>query len=253
MSTYVNGVTVDKASFAGLPFCISTPTDAAEFATNVARYTTGGSDFHFLNAYSIALADSDGEYRKCLAKATYNFPDGKPISVLSRFRSTQITQVRGPKFFEDVMNVGRRCGIRHYLLGSTPATLLQLQTSLERRYPGVEIVGAFSPPFRAMEPEERAEQDDRIRASGAHLVWVGLGTPKQDFEAARLATEGFHAVAIGAAFDFSAGTKAEAPAWLSKVGLEWLFRFASEPRRLWRRYLLGNLIFLRAVIREDLV
>lgn len=243
---------MDKEKFAGISFCISTPTDAVQFVTDAASRPGVGADFHFLNAYSVALTESDVAYRQCLYDAAYNFPDGKPISVLSRLQSGRLIQVRGPGFFESVMDAGRELGVRHYLLGSTPATLQKLQMNLESRYPGIHIVGTFSPPFREMTPEELLEQDRRIHATGAQLVWVGLGTPKQDFEAARLALAGFKAIAVGAAFDFSAGTKVEAPAWLSKVGLEWLFRFASEPRRLWRRYLLGNLIFLRAALRHGL-
>lgn len=86
--------------------------------------------------------------------------------------------------------------------------------------------------------------------SSADIVWVGLGTPKQDFEVKRLAHAGFTAAAVGAAFDFSAGTKREAPEWMTRVSLEWLYRFASEPARLWRRYLIGNIVFLIAVARR---
>jgi N-acetylglucosaminyldiphosphoundecaprenol N-acetyl-beta-D-mannosaminyltransferase len=102
-----------------------------------------------------------------------------------------------------------------------------------------------------MTDRERNEQDDAIRASGADIVWVGLGTPKQDIEAERIATAtNTTTVAIGAAFDFAAGTLREAPSWLSRAGLEWLFRLAMEPRRLWRRYLIGNLVFIYAVFRK---
>ncbi|CAN7470417.1 WecB/TagA/CpsF family glycosyltransferase [Arthrobacter sp. LjRoot78] len=244
---------MDKSKFAGIPFCISTPVEAVKFIVDVVGRAGAGLDVHFLNAYSIALSESDADYRKCLLDSAYNFPDGKPISVLNRLRSGRLVQVRGPGFFESVMDFGREFRIRHYLLGSTPKTLEKLQTNLENRYPGIEIVGSFSPPFRQMSPAEQIDQDQQIKESGAQIVWVGLGTPKQDFEAARLAAAGLNAVAIGAAFDFSAGTKVEAPAWLSKVGLEWLFRFATEPKRLWRRYLVGNLVFLRAATRKGVI
>lgn len=241
---------MDKSTFAGIPFAITTPAEAAKFVVDAASNPGTSFDFHFLNAYSIALSESDGAYRACLIKAACNFPDGKPISVLSRLGSARLAQVRGPRLFENAMNVGRSLHIRHYLLGSTPETLRKLQTNLEERYPGVSIVGSFSPPFRDMTLEEQLAQDKQIKESGAQIVWVGLGTPRQDFEAARLAARGLNAIAIGAAFDFSAGTKVEAPLWISKIGFEWLFRFATEPIRLWRRYLIGNLMFLRAVVRK---
>ena len=150
------------------------------------------------------------------------------------------------------MDRGREVSLRHYLLGSTPETLQKLQHSLESRYPGVRIVGSYSPPFRTMTPEELQKQDDEIRASGAEIVWVGLGTPKQDYEAARLASVGIMCAAVGAAFDFSAGTKAVSPQWVTALGLEWLHRLLSEPRRLWKRYAWGNVVFLYAATRNSL-
>lgn len=237
-----------KVKFAGVPFCVASPRQATDYIIAKVGREGAGSDFHFLNAYSIALSEKDALYRECLDESSYNFPDGKPISILSRLGRSRLDQIRGPALFESVMDVGRSDGIRHYLLGSTEETLHKLQKSLERRYPNVEIVGSFSPPFRALLPAEQKAQDDNIRASGAQIVWVGLGTPKQDFEAARLSSQGFNAIAVGAAFDFSAGTKNEAPAWIAQAGFEWLYRFASEPRRLWKRYLIGNFVFLRAVI-----
>lgn len=243
---------MDKVWFAGVPFCVASPAEAAELMVQRFMNGRGGMSVHFLNAYSVALSDTDSQYRSCVVNSTINFPDGKPIAVLSRIGSRKLHQVRGPGFFEDVMGGGRKSGIRHYLLGATPETLKSLEESLRRRYPGVNIVGSFSPPFRELLPAERVTQDAGIRAAGADVVWVGLGTPKQDFEVERLAAEGFNAVAIGAAFDFSAGTKREAPSWVTVIGLEWLHRLLSEPRRLWKRYLFGNALFLRAVLKHGL-
>jgi len=208
-----------------------------------------GVHVHLANAYTVALADRSAEYRDVLAEPALNFPDGKPIGWVSKIKqhSPQLEQVRGPQLFLDVFDEGRQLGIKHFLLGSTPEVLSQLTANLERDFPGVDIVGVVSPPFRALTAAELASQDEQIMASGAHIVWVGLGTPKQDIEAKRLATLlPVTAVAIGAAFDFAAGTLSEAPVWMRTAGLEWLHRFASEPRRLWRRYIFGNARFLKA-------
>lgn len=241
---------IQKALIAGLPIAASSPSAAVEALSKWAAERRAG-DVHLLNAYSIALADSDQDYRDCLLNSLCNFPDGKPLTWASRLTDTQLSQVRGPRLFEATMEAGRTVGLRHFLLGAAPETLNLLKASLEARYPGVQIVGAESPPFRLLTKEEREEQDARIRQASPHIVWVGLGTPKQDLEASRLAREGdFLAIAVGAAFDFSAGTKREAPAWMSPLGLEWVFRFATEPRRLWRRYVFGNIRFLRAVARS---
>lgn len=243
---------MDKLSFAGIPFCALNADAATDFVIELAKNDRTGASIHFLNAYSIALAETDPSFRNCVCSSDYNFPDGKPISVLSRLARPRLHQVRGPGLFESAMDRGRIVGLRHYLLGSTPETLKKLQDSLEQRFPGVEITGSYSPPFRPMTTTELGQQDEAIRASGADIVWVGLGTPKQDFETARLASAGITAAAVGAAFDFSAGTKSLSPAWMSAIGLEWFHRFMSEPRRLWKRYLWGNSVFLLSAVKHGL-
>lgn len=209
----------------------------------------GGRAFHLVNAYTISLAAREPGYAELLDSSTANFPDGKPLTWWKHADMTRLQQVRGPQLFENVIDMGRPSNIRHYLLGSSPETLTLLQRELRRRFPGVAIVGAYSPPFRKLSEEELARQDAAILESGADIVWVGLGTPKQDWEVSRLASAlPVVSIAVGAAFDFSAGTKKTAPELLSKLGLEWFFRFLTEPRRLWKRYLIGNVVFLRSVI-----
>jgi N-acetylglucosaminyldiphosphoundecaprenol N-acetyl-beta-D-mannosaminyltransferase len=141
-------------------------------------------------------------------------------------------------------------GPRHFLLGGSPATLEALLAHLATTYPAAEVVGAESPPFEAPTALDLAERDARILASGATMVWVGLGTPKQDVEVRRLADAlPVVALAVGAAFDFLAGTKPQAPEWMQSNGLEWAFRLASEPGRLGKRYLWGNTVFLEEALR----
>lgn len=233
-------------NFAGLPVAMVPFDDAVLKICQISCSDTRGVDVHLINAYSIALSSEQDSYRECLESAFCNFPDGKPLSLLTRFSDEPLSQVRGPRLFEAVLDRGRTAGLRHFLLGSTPETLNALVESIERKYPGTSIVGIESPPFRKLSAEEVIAQDLRIKQSEADIVWVGLGTPKQDFEAQRLASKGFNAIAVGAAFDFTAGVKKEAPAWMTAAGFEWLFRFATEPRRLWRRYLIGNIQFLIA-------
>ncbi|MEJ2579442.1 MAG: WecB/TagA/CpsF family glycosyltransferase [Kineosporiaceae bacterium] len=214
-----------------------------------------GVDVHLCNAYTLALADRDPVLRDLLVTAAVNFPDGKSVvwanQLLHRGREVPGNRVYGPDLFLDVLDTGQDAGLRHYLLGGSPEVLAELRAQIARRFPRAEVVGAESPPFRERDAAELAAQDARIRASGAQLVWVGLGTPKQDREVARLAATvpGVH-LAVGAAFDFVAGAKRQAPGWLQEHGLEWVFRLVSEPRRLWRRYLFGNTRFLWAVARN---
>ncbi|WP_240484405.1 WecB/TagA/CpsF family glycosyltransferase [Pseudarthrobacter sulfonivorans] len=206
-----------------------------------------------MNAYTVALASQSEVYRECLQQPAVNLPDGKPLTWASQLfgQNPVIRQIRGPQLFLDTFDVGQSAGIKHFLLGSTEEVLLKLRNNLLKQFPDAQIAGMESPPFRQLTAKEYAAQDDRIVRSGAHIVWVGLGTPKQDFEARRLVeATGLLAVAVGAAFDFAAGTVREAPAWVRNAGFEWLFRLLSEPRRLWRRYVFGNVTFIRTVISE---
>jgi N-acetylglucosaminyldiphosphoundecaprenol N-acetyl-beta-D-mannosaminyltransferase len=161
--------------------------------------------------------------------------------------------VYGPDLFLDVFARGQDVGLRHYLLGSTPEVLDALQRELRRRFPLARIAGACSPPFRPLSPGELHDQQQDILASGADIVWVGLGTPKQDVHAAELASSlPVVCAAVGAAFDFVAGHKPQAPGWMRRGGLEWTFRLGCEPRRLWRRYLFGNARFVWGVARQSI-
>jgi len=236
---------------AGIPVVMTTANHAARWVVSRAQaHTSDGIDVHLANAYTLALAESDTTFRDTLINGPVVFPDGKPLAWLTKFSKSPLGQVRGPRLFGDVMDIGRESGLRHFLLGTTNETLELLEAELKKRFPGVEIVGKFSPPFRKLSVSEVAEQDQLIRESGAEIVWVGLGTPKQDHEVKRIADElPVVAVAIGAAFDFYAGTKKEAPIWMTATGVEWVFRLSTEPRRLWKRYLIGNLVFLYAAAR----
>jgi N-acetylglucosaminyldiphosphoundecaprenol N-acetyl-beta-D-mannosaminyltransferase len=240
---------------AGVPITACPPDRAAELVVELALTTDRGLDVHLCNAYTLALADADDSYRAMLGRASVNFPDGTPVvwanRLLHRDVEVPADRVRGPGLFLDVFERGSARGLKHYLLGGAPDVLEALERNLREQYPDALIVGAESPPFRPLTEAERDEQAERIAASGAHVVWVGLGTPKQDWECARLRDRlPLVFVAIGAAFDFAAGTKSSAPLWMQDHGLEWVHRLASEPGRLWKRYLFGNTRFVVAAVRR---
>jgi N-acetylglucosaminyldiphosphoundecaprenol N-acetyl-beta-D-mannosaminyltransferase len=150
-----------------------------------------------------------------------------------------------------VLDRGRERGLRHYLYGSTPATVAKLAESLRVRLPGVDIVAAESPPFRPLTEAEEHDLISRVRDLRPDIFWVGLGTPKQDWfvgeYTARLQTT---VVPVGAAFDFWSGTKPVAPALVRRYGMEWAYRLVTEPRRLWKRYLIGNPLFVYGVLTD---
>jgi N-acetylglucosaminyldiphosphoundecaprenol N-acetyl-beta-D-mannosaminyltransferase len=221
-----------------------------------------GTAIHFANAYNVALADTDKSYRALMASGDVVFSDGTPVVWAGRRLHPDITErwtrVYGPDVMTGVLDRGERAPAgskqpRHYLLGGTPDVLAQLEQRIHERWSAALVVGSDSPPFATPTRDDLAARDERIRASGATLVWVGLGTPKQDFEVRRLADAlPVTALAVGAAFDFLAGTTRQAPRWMQRSGLEWSYRLAQEPRRLARRYLWGNPRFVISVVRQRL-
>lgn len=242
---------------ANVPIHTCPPVEAARQVLSLATSRLDrGADIHLCNAYTIALADRDPGLATLLKEATANFPDGKSVVWANRWlhrrqSPPKTDRVYGPDLFLDVFALGEPIELRHYLVGGTPQVLVDLQDRLRERFPSATIVGAESPPFRTPTDNERRAQVARIRDADAQIVWLGLGTPKQDREAAWLASQlPVAVVAVGAAFDFVSGNKPQASPWIQDSGLEWLFRLCSEPRRLWRRYLFGNARFLRCVVAQ---
>ncbi|MFG2332750.1 WecB/TagA/CpsF family glycosyltransferase [Streptomyces sp. NPDC048604] len=235
---------------AGVPVAAVTPAAATAHLVQLAL-AREAADVHLCNAYTLALADVDPGLRQVLRHARLNLPDGQGVVWANRLahrdRNVPPRRVYGPDLLLDVVRTGQEAELTHYLLGSTPSVLDRLADRLVARFPRARIVGAEAPPFRDLTDAERLAQAERIASSGAHIVWVGLGTPKQDHEAAHLAA--LHPavyVAVGAAFDFISGNKPQAPLWMQRNGLEWLFRLGSEPRRLARRVLWGHPRFIWA-------
>jgi exopolysaccharide biosynthesis WecB/TagA/CpsF family protein len=173
--------------------------------------------------------------------------DGHPVRwAMNHLHGVGLTdRVYGPELMLRLCGRAAVESVPIYLYGSSPQVIELLQQQLSSRFPGLVIAGAESPPFRPLTSDEDADVVRRINTSGARIVFIGLGCPKQDHFAADHA-ESIRAVqvCVGAAFEFHAGTKPMAPRWLQRHGLEWLYRLVSEPRRLWRRYLTTNSIFL---------
>ena len=232
----------------GVPIAAVTPQDAAEAI--VAAAVAGTSyEAHLCNAYTLSLVGNDERLRNALTRAHLNLPDGTPVAWLGRRHGTT-GSVRGPSLVLDVARAGVRHGVAHYLYGGAPGVADDMARELRRLAPGVTVVAAESPPYHALDDGELAALATRVRESGAGVVWVGIGTPKQDYLVPRLAEQVEAAVVpVGAAFDLVGGRVREAPAVLHGSGLEWIYRLCREPRRLWRRYLLGNPRFVVDAIR----
>jgi len=200
--------------------------------------------------HGVMESQSDPALRQIHNKAGLVTPDGMPLVWLSRVMGQHdVDRVYGPDLMLAYCQHSVEKGYRHFLYGSSPAVLAQLESNLRRQFPGIMIVGVISPPFRALTAEEDQATVDEINGAAPDIVWVGLSTPKQELWMAahvkRLDAPVL--VGVGAAFDFHAGSKQQAPYWMQRSGLEWLFRLVTEPRRLWRRYLYNNPRFILSV------
>jgi N-acetylglucosaminyldiphosphoundecaprenol N-acetyl-beta-D-mannosaminyltransferase len=195
----------------------------------------------------------DPEYRRIVNGADMVTPDGMPVVWLLKSKGAAHAQrTYGPDLMRNLCDHGRAEGIKHFLYGSTLKHLALLEEKLNSQYPGINIVGAHAPAFKARADKEDAQILKRINETKPDIVWVGLGSPKQDFWMAlnRPFLDAPVLIGIGAAFDFLAGVKPQAPRWMQKIGLEWLFRLLNEPKRLWRRYLIGNTLFIFHLLKD---
>jgi N-acetylglucosaminyldiphosphoundecaprenol N-acetyl-beta-D-mannosaminyltransferase len=207
----------------------------------------------FCNVHSVMSARRDPALAEALNAAQIATPDGVPLMwTLRRTARPEQERVYGPDFMRLALMDAEDRKWKHYLYGSTPETLELLQQSIAEFAPDANIVGAYSPPFHSLSPQEEVSDAERIRASGADIVWVGLGMPKQELWMHRLSDQlpGVALAGVGASFDFLAGTVEEAPEWMMRTGLEWLFRLSREPKRLWRRYIWNNPAFVFLVLRQ---
>ena len=201
----------------------------------------------FLPVHGVVTAAMDPAYRHRINSFDVIAPDGQPVRwALNWLHNAQLPdRVSGPELMLKLCDHAAREGVGIYLYGSTGDTLDNLRANLEALYPNLQIVGTESPPFRQLTQNENDAAIDRINASGAGLVFIGLGLPRQDF----FAYNNRHRInavqlCVGAAFDFHAGKKKLAPPWMQKSGLEWTYRLIQEPRRLWKRYLVTNTMFV---------
>ena len=209
---------------------------------------------HFLAADPTVRAAQEDSYRRLLNEGDLNIADGQPIAWAVRLKGGQTERIPGTDGVALLCDAGLRDRRRHYLYGGSQQVNQRLRFQLRRRHPGIRIVGAEAPPMGMPSERELAASAARIRASGAELLWIGIGTPNQHHVASRLRDLDAAPVilCVGAAFDFASGTKQRAPKWLQRLGLEWCHRLLSEPRRLGPRYLVGNPRFLAGVARECL-
>jgi N-acetylglucosaminyldiphosphoundecaprenol N-acetyl-beta-D-mannosaminyltransferase len=206
------------------------------------------------NVHTVMAAREDLSLQAALVSSSLNVPDGQPLVwALNALGHSLRDRVYGPELMARAFARTRSSGHRFYLYGGRDQeALVQLGMSLRRRFPSANIVGSYAPPFRPLSGEERSAIIADINESEADVVWVGIGVPKQEkwMAAMRAELDAPVLVGVGAAFDFHAGLVPQAPPALQRAGLEWAYRLAHEPRRLWRRYLRYNPRFVGAFAHQ---
>jgi N-acetylglucosaminyldiphosphoundecaprenol N-acetyl-beta-D-mannosaminyltransferase len=182
-------------------------------------------------------------------------PDGMPMVWINRLNgNSHVSRVYGPDLMLEVCKQGVAKGHKHFFYGGGDGVAELLRQKLTEKVPGLQVVGTYTPPFRPLTAEEDQAVMDMIRSSGADIVWVGLSTPKQErwmsSHLGRVTAPVM--VGVGAAFDFHAGLKSQAPYWMQRSGTEWLYRLVTEPKRLWKRYLTNNPLFVLSYLMQVL-
>ena len=236
----------------GIPISVVTMMTALRFLDELVRRKQGAY-ICVTDVSNVMLAQENHSHRKVLLGAAMIMPDGTPLSWISRLRGVRgIRRVCGPDFMREALDSSVSTKWRHFLLGGTEDVLKLLEARLSKQYPKAEIVGAYSPPFRPMTDQEDEALVEDILDSKVDILWVGLGCPKQEKWMAdhRERLPGVVQIGVGAAFNFLSGVVVRAPIFMRKTGFEWLHRLLSEPRRLWRRYVILAPKFVFAAIFE---
>ena len=198
------------------------------------------------NVHTTVMAHDNEKYRNVQNGAVLSLPDGGPLSSYSRKHGMDNAErVTGPDLMQEILRNSSKYGWKHFFYGSSQKTLNKLKEVIEDRYPGAQVVGTISPPFRDLTPEEDREYVHEINESGADFLWVGLGAPKQEnYMAAHKDMINALMIGVGAAFDYESGNIKRAPMWMQKRNLEWLYRLMQDPKRLLKRYIVTNIKYL---------
>jgi N-acetylglucosaminyldiphosphoundecaprenol N-acetyl-beta-D-mannosaminyltransferase len=197
--------------------------------------------------HGVVEAQSDPSFRAILNGALLNTPDGMPMVWIGRGSGFhEMDRVYGPDLLLEVCAASESTGWKHFFYGGGPGTAEALASVLRSRFPRLQIVGTYTPPFRPLTPDELKEFQARVAATRPDIIWVGLSTPKQElFMASTLSRLDVPVmIGIGAAFDLISGRVRQSPRWIQRSGFEWLYRLIQEPRRLWKRYLRNNPLFV---------
>jgi N-acetylglucosaminyldiphosphoundecaprenol N-acetyl-beta-D-mannosaminyltransferase len=205
------------------------------------------------NVHTMIEGFWDTSYQQIINQSYLSIPDGKPLQIVGSLKTkSKISRLFGPSVMEKFIDWGRIDGISHFFLGSSEETLVKLKIAIEEKYPGAKIAGMISPPYKPIEEWDNEGFSQMINSTNADFVWIGLGAPKQE----RWMYDNFESLnkgvlfGIGAGFDYLAGNTKHAPDWMKNASLEWMYRLAQEPKRLWKRYFITIPQFIFFILLE---
>jgi N-acetylglucosaminyldiphosphoundecaprenol N-acetyl-beta-D-mannosaminyltransferase len=238
---------IKKVNVLGVGISVLDQDRAREFLFDAVRQGRRGY-VAVTGVHGVTEAQDDPVLRDILNRALLTTPDGMPMVWMGKLQGHQsIQRVYGPDLMLNLCQHSPPEGFSHFLYGGVPGVAEQLQDQLTTRFPGLKVVGTYTPPFRRLNDKEIQDLQERVRYSRPDFFWVGLSTPKQERFMAQfmpLLPEAKILIGVGAAFDLLIGRVRQAPRWVQRSGLEWLFRLSQEPRRLTRRYLVNNPRFI---------
>lgn len=228
--------------FAGVQVTTAQPSETIPWIISRSSLTTPiPTDIHLLAGHSLSFLEEHPEFEEVLQAAELIIPDGRWLHILTRKSPAPLHQLRGADLMLEICDLGRNSNLSHFFLGADDESISSVVTALETKFPGIIIAGAQAFPWETFDAESFASFIEPVKLACPSIVWLGISSPRQNIEAHRIAhVLRTTSIAVGAAFDFVSGRKRTAPRWVQKVGLEWIFRFLSEPKRLARRYVFGT-------------
>ena len=242
-------------SVLNLDSAIKAITAACENSSHLGYVTITG-------VHGVMESQDDEELKAIHNNSFLSTPDGMPMVWIGKYAHghQHMDRVYGPELMDEIFRRTEGTGIRHYFYGGADGVAEELKTCLLRRYPGSEIVGTYTPPFRPLNESEEEDLISQLDESKPHLIWVGLSTPKQErFMAAfidkyphlnKTWNNGTTLLGVGAAFDFLSYQVKQAPYWVQRSGFEWLYRVFQEPKRLLKRYIVSNNKFIMLLVKQ---
>jgi N-acetylglucosaminyldiphosphoundecaprenol N-acetyl-beta-D-mannosaminyltransferase len=233
---------------------ISTVSSYQESYDIIIKYLGDNKYVTVNNVHTVIEAVKNPYYKNILNESLLALPDGKPLSIVAKLKGEKnIERIFGPSFMEKTLEWGQNNNIKNYFFGSSEETIKKMISNIQEKFPRTEIAGYYSPPYKEKFSEEENNLfTDSMNKSGADIIWIGLGAPKQELWMYENYTKLNHGVmiGIGAGFDYLAGNIKHAPTWMKNMSLEWLYRMKQEPQRLWKRYLITNSLFIFYIVLE---